>query len=207
MAVGEWLVFRLYQQLSASSFLGRCYDFFDVSPWTCSSPHTRSLHFHLRIFSPFCGRRRPRCSFLCHLCSKLLQSDRQSCQLPRRNLQTNTKQTIKFDTLQTTAAFTLMTSGCRTSWEGAVIERCFFVLRPVKVVVGWRTQHQCEHIVRPQDGPLQHRDLCPQSHLKVRWAVLNLISQILWCQVLMVICRHLPLLLVCPELHKSDTDM
>lgn len=68
--------------------------FFCMSPWICSSHHTRCLPCHLRIFSPFCGQMHPRCSFLCRLCSKLLQSDRQSCQLPTRNLQRKTEQTI-----------------------------------------------------------------------------------------------------------------
>lgn len=80
--------------MSSSSFSGEDQHFFCLSPWICSSPHTRSLLCHLRISSPFCGQMHPRCSFLCHLCSKLLLSDRPNCQLPKRNLQRNTSTII-----------------------------------------------------------------------------------------------------------------
>lgn len=138
-----------------------------MSPWICSSPHTRSLPCHLRIFSPFCGQMHPRCSFLFRLCSKLLQSDRQKFQLPRRNLQRKPKQTVHVNTLSVTLVVCetiLCLIICHTSWEGAVIERRSLVLRPVKVLTGWHTQHQCKHMVRPQGAPLQHRDLRQAAH-------------------------------------------
>lgn len=57
-----------------------------------------------------------------------------------------------------------------TGWEGAVEERRSFVLRPVKVIAGGHAQHQSNHMVRPQDAPLQHhgrrKARCPQLDLK-----------------------------------------
>ncbi len=117
----------------------------------------------------------PRYSSLCHLRSKLLQSDRQSCQLPTRNLQRKTKETdyycVCFGDDLSTLWTNLCLIVCHTSWEGAVVERRSLILGPVKVLTGGHTQHQYKYMVQPQDAPLQHRDLwqgalCLQLHLK-----------------------------------------